>query len=144
MPKPPPPPPAIQCARGAIKNSVLLLGWVLGLLMVQSCAIPAGEGASQPLSPLLLPPTALNVRETQMLAATCLTCHGRAGLTAATALVDIAPLHGRSASDLLQRLRAFEGERSATATVMPQIVRALNEAQLQALAQWFAQQETIP
>lgn len=137
MPKQPLPP--VQSARGAIKNIALGLGGVLALFMVQSCAIPAGEGASQPQ-----PPTALSERQTQVLAATCLTCHGRVGLTAASALAEIAPLHGRSAADLLQRLRAFEGERSASATVMPQIVRALNDAQLQALAQWFAQQEAIP
>jgi len=69
------------------------------------------------------------------LAATCTTCHtqGGAGLAA------IAPLDGRAASDIASAMRAFRsGERAGT--VMPQLARGYTDADIDALAQWFAAQ----
>ncbi|MEP7063518.1 MAG: c-type cytochrome [Betaproteobacteria bacterium] len=67
------------------------------------------------------------------LAATCAACHlrGGAGDTA------IAPLEGRSADETAATLRAFKsGARSGT--VMPQLARGYSDADIDAMAAWYA------
>jgi cytochrome c553 len=69
------------------------------------------------------------------LAATCTTCHTRGG----AGLAAIAPLDGRAADGIASAMRAFRsGER--TGTVMPQLARGYTDADIDALAQWFAAQ----
>jgi cytochrome c553 len=69
------------------------------------------------------------------LAATCTPCHtqGGAGLAA------IPPLEGRDAASIATAMRAFRsGERAGT--VMPQLARGYTDADIDALARWFAAQ----
>lgn len=76
------------------------------------------------------PPLAL-----RSLAATCAQCHGTDGRAAADSLVPA--LAGQPAEQLLARLTAFRNG-SVGATVMTQIARGYSEAQLRALAAYFA------
>lgn len=67
------------------------------------------------------------------LAATCSTCHTRGGARDAA----IAPLEGRSAADIVRDMRAFRsGERAGT--VMPQLARGYTDADIAAIARWYA------
>lgn len=76
-----------------------------------------------------------------VVAATCFTCHGPGGR--APAGEAIPSLQGRDADLLLQRLRAFKAAgpgADAGATIMPLLLQAYDDAQLQALASWFAKE----
>lgn len=69
------------------------------------------------------------------LAATCSACHTRDGADNPA----IAPLDGRPATDVANAMRAFRsGER--TGTVMPQLARGYTDADIDAIATWYAAQ----
>lgn len=79
-----------------------------------------------------------------MLAATCFTCHGTDGRSPDRAPDSIPSLAGRDAGLLLQRLRTFKAAGPGTdagATIMPLLLQAYDDEQLQALAQWFAKEK---
>lgn len=78
--------------------------------------------------------------DTAMLAATCATCHGPDGRPPSPG-GSIPALRGPSAPHLLQRLQAMQKHNDPRATVMPQLLQGLSDAQLQALAQWFSEAE---
>jgi cytochrome c553 len=85
----------------------------------------AAVAAEAPVSP----------QHARALAATCTTCHTRGG----AGLAAIPPLEGRPAPSIATAMRAFRsGER--TGTVMPQLARGYTDADIDALAQWFAAQ----
>lgn len=78
-------------------------------------------------------PVAPSPAHARALAATCTPCHTRGG----AALPAIAPLDGRAAASIAAAMRAFRsGERPGT--VMPQLARGYTDADIDALAQWFA------
>jgi cytochrome c553 len=69
-------------------------------------------------------------------ASSCSGCH------AANASVDTAVprLAGRKAADIVAQMQAFKsGQKQAT--VMDRIVRGLTEAEVEAIASWYAQQK---
>jgi cytochrome c553 len=68
-------------------------------------------------------------------AASCSGCHAaRAG-----ADTTVPPLAGRNASEMVAQMQAFRsGERPAT--VMSKIAKGFSDAELQAIAAWYAQQ----
>ena len=69
------------------------------------------------------------------LAAACTTCHTRGGAAEA----EIPPLAGAPAAATAQKMRDFKsGARKGT--VMPQLARGYTDAQIGAIAGWFAQQ----
>lgn len=69
------------------------------------------------------------------LASTCTACHTRNGAGESA----IAPLEGRAAADIARTMRAFKsGERAGT--VMPQLARGYTDADIDAIAAWFAAQ----
>jgi sulfide dehydrogenase cytochrome subunit len=69
------------------------------------------------------------------LASTCTACHTRKGAGESA----IAPLDGRVAADIARTMRAFRsGERAGT--VMPQLARGYTDADIDAIAAWFAAQ----
>ena len=72
-------------------------------------------------------------QDTRGLAAGCAACHGANGASTAVSR----PLAGRSQDELAQVLRAF---RSGTrpGTLMPQIAKGYTDAEIEALAAWFA------
>ena len=73
----------------------------------------------------------------QKLAAPCAICHGTDGRTASK---DVVPLAGLPREHIASQMRAFrDGQRPAT--VMHQIAKGYNDAQIDALAAWFAAQK---
>ena len=98
------------------------------------------------LAPLwLLPPCLAHTpppspQDVALLAGTCVTCHGPGGQPPAGS--SIPALRGQSSTALLARMQAFQAGQVAGATVMPLLMQGHDAAQLQALAQWFAQPPT--
>lgn len=71
------------------------------------------------------------------LAATCAQCHGTDGRSAEPGGTAVPPLAGMPADTLVAQMNAFKsGSRSGT--VMPQIAKGFNDAQIAQLAAWFA------
>ena len=93
------------------------------------------------LLPLLAVPWAGAAEDTnptigRNLAATCVSCHGPAGRTAN----GIPVIAGRSKDSLMARLTAFkEGKRPST--VMTQLAKGYSDAQIEAIAEYFAAQK---
>ena len=79
-------------------------------------------------------------QDTALLAGTCVTCHGPGGQPPAGS--SIPALRGQSSTAGLARMQAFHAGQVAGATVMPLLMQGHDAAQLQALAQWFAQPPT--
>ena len=87
---------------------------------------------------LCLAPTALaqdtNARN---LASACAICHGTEGRAVTK---DVVPLAGLPREHIASQMRAFrDGQRPAT--VMHQIAKGYTDAQIDALAAWFAAQK---
>jgi len=72
------------------------------------------------------------------LAATCANCHGTAGRAVDGASVP--GLAGLPASYIVEQMKAFKGG-VRTATVMHQIAKGYNDAQVEQLAAYFAAQK---
>ena len=72
------------------------------------------------------------------LASACAICHGTDGRPAAGA--PVIPLAGLPADHISSQMRAFrDGKRPAT--VMHQIAKGYNDAQIDAIAAWYAAQK---
>jgi len=72
------------------------------------------------------------------LAASCAQCHGTDGHAVAGATVP--GLAGQPAAQLVEKLKAFQrGE--LPSTIMQQIAKGYSDAQIDALARWFAGQQ---
>ncbi len=72
---------------------------------------------------------------TRALAATCTGCHGTAGASTGP----IPSIQGLEAGRMVTLLQEFrDGRRDAT--IMHQLAKGYTDAQIQALAQWFASQ----
>lgn len=94
----------------------------LALVGADSWAASPGDGAAL---------------QTRQWAANCAACHGTDGRAAAGA--SVASLAGTPAATLVEQLKAFkDGKRPAT--VMHQIAKGLSDAQIQAMADYFAAQ----
>ena len=75
----------------------------------------------------------------RMLAAGCSGCHGTNGISQSPN----PPLAGRQRDELARLLRAFKsGERPGT--VMPQLAKGYTDAEIDAVASWFATQKATP
>ncbi|MHA7601972.1 c-type cytochrome [Alicycliphilus sp. T452] len=106
---------------------LLLIGMAM---LLPLAARPAGGGA----------PSAQDVA---VLAGNCVTCHGPQGQAPGTG-GSIPSLRGRPAGVLWQRMQALKAMKTgatARATIMPLLLQGYDDAQLQALARWFAGQE---
>ena len=90
------------------------------------------------IATLCLAPTALaQDNTTRNMAASCAICHGTNG-KAVTG--DVVALAGRSREQIATEMRAFrDGQRRAT--VMHQIAKGYTDAEIDALAAWFAAQK---
>jgi cytochrome subunit of sulfide dehydrogenase len=86
-------------------------------------------GVANAQSPM---PTA-STSHARNLAATCAACHLRGGAGDAA----IAPLEGRPAAATAATLRAFKSGARA-GTVMPQLARGYSDADIDAIAAWYA------
>ncbi|MEY3200993.1 MAG: hypothetical protein RIR70_543 [Pseudomonadota bacterium] len=110
----------LQCAPARA-----LFGVVFGLALCAASPAPAAE-------PVITPDAA------RSLAATCANCHGTNGKAVSGA--GMAPLAGMDRAHLLRALTEFRNS-SRPATVMHQISKGYTEAQLDAIASWFAAQK---
>ena len=99
------------------------------LLALQSSS---GVGAPSLEPPVTPPPSAATVA---VLAASCVSCHGPDGRSS-TAIPSIA---GQPESRLLARLQSFKAAAAPEATIMTRLIKGYDEAQIQALARWFAE-----
>jgi cytochrome c553 len=89
---------------------------------------------------LCLASAALAQENPRNLAAACAICHGTGG-NAVTK--DVIPLAGLPREHIASQMRAFrDGQRPAT--VMHQIAKGYNDAQIDAMAGWFAAQKRVP
>ena len=73
------------------------------------------------------------------LAASCAICHGTEGRPAAAAS-PLIPLAGLPSDHIATQMRAFRDGKHP-ATVMHQIAKGYNDAQIDAIAAWFAAQK---
>ncbi|HRO80734.1 MAG TPA: hypothetical protein PLR92_04865 [Alicycliphilus denitrificans] len=110
---------------------LLLIGMAM---LLPLAARPAGEPS----------PSAQDVA---VLAGNCVTCHGPRGQAPGAGGGSIPSLRGRPAGVLWQRMQALKAMKTgatARATIMPLLLQGYDDAQLQALARWFAGQEQRP
>jgi cytochrome subunit of sulfide dehydrogenase len=81
-------------------------------------------------------PAAL-AQDAQRLAAPCAICHGTDGRAVTK---DVVPLAGLAREHIASQMRAFrDGQRPAT--VMHQLAKGYSDAEIDALAAWFAAQK---
>ena len=82
-------------------------------------------------------PVAGQDTQARNLAASCAICHGTEGRAVTK---DVIPLAGLPKDHIVTQMKAFrDGTRPAT--VMHQIAKGYNDAQIDALAAWFAAQK---
>ncbi len=92
--------------------------------------------AQQPAPPSFAPPT-LTEKGVRSMAAACATCHGTDGRAPAGSAVS--GLAGRPSTDFVAVMKMFkEGRRPAT--VMHQIAKGYNDAEIAALAEFYSKQ----
>ena len=86
----------------------------------------------------LAPPALAQDAGARNLAAACAICHGTQGTPPAGA--PVVPLAGLPQSHIATQMRAFR-DGSRPATVMHQIAKGYTDAQIDAMAAWFATQK---
>ena len=86
------------------------------------------------VSPFALANTPLSTQDAEVLAGTCFNCHGPNGQSSES----IPKLQGQPADRLLLRMQEFKMGKAKDATVMTRLMKGYDDAQLQALAEWFA------
>ena len=107
-------------------------------LAVAAAGIAAASWAQQhaPPAPAFAAPN-LSPKGVAAMAANCAMCHGSGGRPAPGS--NVGPLAGRPADATIDDLKAFrDGKREAT--VMHQIARGFSDAEIAALAGYFARQ----
>lgn len=88
--------------------------------------------------PTALAADKLAAQDVAALAGTCFNCHGPNGQSTGA----IPSLQGQSANRLLMLMQSFKNGESANATVMTRLMKGYDDAQIQALAQWFSKKGT--
>ena len=106
---------------------------------VLGCAFAAAALAQQPAPP---PPAFaapnLTPKGVQSMAVNCAICHGTQGRPAPGS--SVARLAGRPAEQIVDAMKAFKGGKRE-ATVMHQIAKGYSDAEIAAMAAWFAAQK---
>jgi len=111
---------------------------VSSLTAVIGCVFAAGALAQQPAppAPSFAAPN-INPKGVQAMAANCAICHGTHGRPALGS--SVAGLSGRPAETIVEAMKAFkDGKREAT--VMHQIAKGYSDAEVAAMAAYFAAQ----
>ncbi|MEO7009076.1 MAG: c-type cytochrome [Caldimonas sp.] len=117
--------------RIAMLAHVALLARVTHVALVALVALPSASAGAQQANG---PTAALSLRS---LAATCAQCHGTDGRAPAGSIVP--GLAGVPAAEIVERMLQFKAGTRA-ATLMPQIANGYSDAQIRALAAYFAAQ----
>ena len=87
-------------------------------------------------APAAAPAAGPSVQDISLIAGTCANCHGPDGKSTG----GIPSLRGVNERHLLQRLQAFKAGSATDATVMTRLMKGYDDAQIQALAQWFSKE----
>ena len=87
-------------------------------------------------APTAAPEAGPSVQDISLIAGTCANCHGPDGKSTG----GIPSLRGVNERHLLQRLQAFKAGTATDATVMTRLMKGYDDAQIQALAQWFSKE----
>lgn len=77
-----------------------------------------------------------SVQDIALMAGTCANCHGPDGRSTG----GIPQLRGVGERHLLMRMQAFKAGTATDATVMTRLMKGYDDAQIQALAQWFSKE----
>ena len=104
---------------------------VLWPALLLTASLQTHAAGTTPSAP---PPPTLRAQDVAVLAASCANCHGPDGRSTG----GIPTLRGLPEAHLLQRLQAFKAGTAPDATVMTRLAKGYDDAQLQALAQWFS------
>ena len=91
---------------------------------------------SPPPTPSFAPPN-LSAKGVQSMAAACAMCHGTNGRPAAGSVVD--GLAGRPKAEIVQSMAQFKSGQKPV-TIMHQIAKGYSDAEIDALAEYFARQ----
>ena len=98
---------------------------MIRLLSIVFLAAGPGAAGAQDLDPAAV----------QVLAGPCASCHGPDGRSPG-AIPSIAGLPEATAAE---RMLAFRDDADPAATIMPRLMKGYDEAQIRALAHWFAE-----
>lgn len=79
----------------------------------------------------------LSPEAVSVLAGPCVNCHGPEAIGSGS----IPALRGRPASELRQRMLAFQEGKAADATVMTRLMKGYERTEIDALARWFSTKE---
>lgn len=103
------------------------------LWLVAALLAPAAMAQTAPTA---APAAGPSVQDISLIAGTCANCHGPDGKSTG----GIPSLRGVNERHLLQRLQAFKAGTATDATVMTRLMKGYDDAQIQALAQWFSKE----
>jgi sulfide dehydrogenase cytochrome subunit len=110
--------------------------WLAAALLAPAAmaqTAPAAPAAALAAAPAAAGPT---VQDISLIAGTCANCHGPDGRSTG----GIPSLRGVNERHLLARMQAFKAGTATDATVMTRLMKGYDDAQIQALAQWFSQE----
>jgi cytochrome c553 len=109
------------------------------VVLLSLALLPAASPA-QDSQPTFAPPN-LSAKGVQALAMNCAICHGTDGRPVAGS--SVAALAGRPAPEIVEAMGAFrQGTRPAT--VMHQIAKGYSDAEIEAMARYFAARKRAP
>lgn len=98
---------------------------MIRLLSVLSLAAGLGTAGAQDLDPAAV----------QVLAGPCANCHGPDGRSPGA----IPSIAGLPEAEAVTRMLAFRNGSDPAATIMPRLMKGHDEAEIRALARWFAE-----
>ena len=101
-----------------------------------AAALLAPAAMAQTAAPAPAPAAGPSVQDISLIAGTCANCHGPDGRSTG----GIPTLRGVGERHLLARMQAFKAGTATDATVMTRLMKGYDDAQIQALAQWFSKE----
>ena len=101
-----------------------------------AAALLAPAAMAQTATPAAAPAAGPTVQDISLIAGTCANCHGPDGRSTG----GIPSLRGVNERHLLARMQAFKAGTATDATVMTRLMKGYDDAQIQALAQWFSKE----
>lgn len=130
-------PPSLAALAGHVGLACLCLMPAHAAVAQTAASAPVSSAPAATTGPQSDKPAAprLSATDIRQMAATCANCHGP---DADHPVDDMPVLHGQPVEHLARRMRAFRDERSSLATVMPRLMQGIDDAEIDALADWFA------
>lgn len=110
--------------------------WLAAALLAPAAMAQTTENANAAVAATAASTAGPSVQDISLIAGTCANCHGPDGRSTG----GIPSLRGVHERHLLQRLQAFKAGTATDATVMTRLMKGYDDAQIQALAQWFSKE----